>query len=475
MIFEINVKELVVSASVSRIVVSDSVNFWQAKVNLDSDFDGLNKKIVFYTDTVSKDVLIPESGIVTVPYEVLTPDSELRFTISGYKDDKVIHTKEMFSHVKIFSAGKFLGDNPEAYFPELWEQVMAKLNTQISADLTYNPESENPQSGIAVAEAIQPKIEWFKPNTIYKVGDIVVGDWYEEIGGPLYYYTVIAVCIKECMSDSSAGIINLSTDKSYWEVKFKFQSLISDKAVKDYDGNIIHTTYATKEETSALDNKINSLSSAGLKREVVDVLPDIAEADLNTVYMVGPNSDGTYEEKMVVKTKIGGIVMTDVPVKSLLMNNNDYTGERLGCICENAISKGYFENTDGSVTIKFYDTNYGQNINITFADYPIDIMGRVVTENDNYKFVIGYDGTQLNYICIYEHVRKWELIGSTSVDLTNYVTKEEMQNSMGDIETALDKLHEYAQKTYVTTETIGDIENALDEIIALQEAIINGE
>lgn len=217
-----------------------------------------------------------------------------------------------------------------------------------SIEQFYNPESENAQSGKAVSEAIKPKLEWFKSKTNYKIGDIVIGHWFEQLPSPLYYYTVIATCIKECTSDGDS-LINLSTDSSCWKVEFKFQSLMSDIAVRDYYGNIINDTYATKEE-------IKDLISGGLKREVVEALPTATSENTNIIYMV--------------------------------------------------------ENTS------------------TDAKNVYDEYISTTNEKGNYYF---------------------ELIGSTAVDLNGYITKDELDTS------------------------VGNIESALDAIIELQNSIIGGE
>ncbi len=140
MIFDINVNKLIVSCDLNRIIVSDSVGMWYAKINLDEDWDGMNCKILFYTKSAAKDVVITNEGVVTVPFEVLTPGAELKFTISGYSESgNQLHTKEMLSTIKIESAGKYMGDNPEAYTPELWEQVMALLNSGQSSNSIWKP------------------------------------------------------------------------------------------------------------------------------------------------------------------------------------------------------------------------------------------------------------------------------------------------------------------------------------------------
>lgn len=289
-----------------------------------------------------------------------------------------------------------------------------------TVDQSYNPESGNAQSGVAVAKAVQPKIEWFKPETSYKPDDIVIGNWYEEIGGPLNYYTVIAMCINYCTSDSDSSIINLSTDKSCWKVISEFQSLISDKAVKDYDGNIIHTTYATKET-------LNSLISAGLKREIIDNFPRFDDSDSSTIYMKKSDSsekNNYYDEYLIV-----GIESFDnIDVLSVrdLLSDTDVSDTEIDFVSM-SIDKIESDADYIDLYVSSYHNAFCSSYCIRIDSSNFALIELLIQDNAKYMtFDFHYKNNTLTNMRIYNI----ELIGSTAVDLENYVTKEDLSTKM---------------------------------------------
>jgi hypothetical protein len=52
-----------------------------------------------------------------------------------------------------------------------------------------------------------------------------------------------------------------------------------------------------------LNERVNALTSGGLTRSIVSELPDRLEANEQTIYMVGPKDDNTYDEYMYVASK----------------------------------------------------------------------------------------------------------------------------------------------------------------------------
>lgn len=128
-IIKVKVNKLIAEAITNRLVVSDSVGFVYADFDFDDEWEGLNKTATFYVGDTAKDVLLTENRC-EVPWELLTEGAELKITISGRKTDFVIITKEMSNGVTVWQAGKHQGTPPGAYTPELWEQVLAKLNTK---------------------------------------------------------------------------------------------------------------------------------------------------------------------------------------------------------------------------------------------------------------------------------------------------------------------------------------------------------
>ena len=134
-LLQLNINKQIIIPKINRDVVSDSVGFLYAKINLDEDWTGLKTKVVIYSENDSADILIPDNNLVEIPNNFLKEDTKLKFTISGYSDDgrKILHTKEMLSYVNVFPAGKYVGNNPESYQPELWEQAISQINIAVDA------------------------------------------------------------------------------------------------------------------------------------------------------------------------------------------------------------------------------------------------------------------------------------------------------------------------------------------------------
>lgn len=127
----------------------------------------------------------------------------------------------------------------------------------VEVDQTYNPESENAQSGKAVAEGIsketKDKISVWQPNTEYKVGDVVVANFRDsDLFDPEENLNrmVIAKCVRQHKSDSFFDLTNLEIETA-WEI------LQETYAYYDALGNRIHNTYATKNELNEVAESIS--------------------------------------------------------------------------------------------------------------------------------------------------------------------------------------------------------------------------
>ena len=127
---EIKIKELEVAVDVGRILVGDSVGFVTAAFSFDSEWDALSKTATFYTKDSSYDVVIPSLGEIEIPHQLLKSQNEIKITVSGYSDngEKIIHTAAMDAGIEVVAAGVYHGEPAESYTPELWEQVMARVD-----------------------------------------------------------------------------------------------------------------------------------------------------------------------------------------------------------------------------------------------------------------------------------------------------------------------------------------------------------
>lgn len=301
-------------------------------------------------------------------------------------------------------------------------------------DQTYNPESENPQSGKAVAEAVLSKIELWKPNTHYKVGDVVLGKWALDKG---YFFEadVLATCKKEHTTSLMGTYLN-AEDPTLWR---DIQELTVDKAVNaenDMFGNQISSTYATKEA-------LNNIISAGLKREIIeDFFPRFDDSDSNTIYMKKSDSgkvNNYYNEYLMIGLHSFDVI-SDISSICIMPNEIDVSDREIDFVGVSIDEVGrhsdYLDITVSGVNHASHKIRIGASND--------ELMQLIVNGEARYmSFDFVYKDNTLRDVRIYST----ELIGSTAVDLTDYVKKE----------------------------TLGDIEACLDEIIALQNSIIGGE
>lgn len=146
----------------------------------------------------------------------------------------------------------------------------------------------------------------------------------------------------------------------------KFQELSESKADKatTLEGYGIKDAYTKTQTDSAITTAIANADH--LKREIVESLPDVAEADEHTIYMVGTGSgseDSVYEEYMLINggfEKIGSseVDLTNYALKSYVDQAKSEAITSAGTQTDNKISAktGAIEGT-----IKDYIDNKGAN------------------------------------------------------------------------------------------------------------------
>lgn len=367
------------------------------------------------------------------------PSGRALAPIFNAKQDKLISGE----NIKTINGQSVLGEGDI--------EISGGTGGNITVDQTYNPESENPQSGKAVAPVFQKKVEVWLPNTEYKVNDTVLAFVREEVnygdGKPyIRIVTVGMVCLQNHVSPSDLEYPNEQENfNDYWSV-FPFDARSSER---DVNGNVIHRTYATKEEfnsnNAVLNNKINALISEKLSREIVYSLPNEYERDTNIIYMIQSNtasSNNVYEEYLVIEKEYRYCYVENVPAKVYTDDTfseeiTDYTA----IIDPSDLYVIYYDSVGKYMLLNQKD---GKAIVINGADIDdttkevLDSIHNVGGQAWKFHGNLYFNINMFEYIDITEFVRDLELIGSTEVDLSNYVTKEEL----GDIETALDEIIE---------------------------------
>lgn len=214
-LLELNVCKQTIIPNIHREVISDSVGFLYAKINLDKEWENLKTKIVIYSKDISADILIPENMLVEIPSNFLKSGTKLKFTISGYAENgnKILHTKEMLSSVDVLSAGKFVGDVPEQYQPSLWQQVIAEIDNISSIAIEVERRANNGEfNGKDGAPGANGKDgdqgDKGDKGDDYVLTDADKAEIAEKITGTIAYYSTLSGAI----ADVNADTIGTNTD-----------------------------------------------------------------------------------------------------------------------------------------------------------------------------------------------------------------------------------------------------------------------
>lgn len=163
-------------------VVADSVKFLTVRFEADSSWNGYTKRAVFTNaETGESFVVVLLDGnpfyigddTCFVPYEVIKAPG-FKISLCGNLEDSVITCDDAFIPVK--QSGASEGGEPAEPTPDEYAQIITIVNeakaiaqsvrddadngvfSKMNVDQSYNSESENAQSGKAVAEAIEQTV-----------------------------------------------------------------------------------------------------------------------------------------------------------------------------------------------------------------------------------------------------------------------------------------------------------------------------
>lgn len=182
---------------ISGDIISDSIKREKVKFDFTEEWEGFIKTAVFSygDDTVINIILNGENELCTAEDECYIPFEVLKspcFSISvfGLKGDIRLTTPKR--EVKVTKSGYELGDSPEMPTPDEYAQLTQMFNeikeiavsvrtdadnglfkgekgddATVTVDQTYTSTSENAQSGKAVAEALEEKIDEEDANNLF--------------------------------------------------------------------------------------------------------------------------------------------------------------------------------------------------------------------------------------------------------------------------------------------------------------------
>lgn len=129
-----------------------------------------------------------------------------------------------------------------------------------------NPEDEtdgaNKRYVDQIKEELAPKFQGhfkvWQPNTKYAIDDWVIANVKDEDWGEI-------TCVLKCEQTHTSSNNIEQNLYSYWEVSHltSLNSFYADKTSRDSEGNVIHETYATKEEIGNINEALEAVLNGG--------------------------------------------------------------------------------------------------------------------------------------------------------------------------------------------------------------------
>ena len=262
--------------------------------------------------------------VANVPNILLQNSWDMK--VYAYKDNHTV-TKERFKVRARTKPADYVYTETEVLSYETLEKRVEALEVggtggSIKVEQEYKPESPYAVSGAALAPELNKKLCYWQRGALYRVGDYVI-----RTGNDATY---IYSCNFEHVADEFFP--------DYWDSETSieaYHSEYADKALRDYNGNVITEHYATKKELGDVAAQLSS----GLKREIVTTLPSASQADENTIYMVSAEEaqpNNLFEEYLVINGAFELIGSTAVDLTDYV--TKDYFNDSLGDI-ENALNE----------------------------------------------------------------------------------------------------------------------------------------
>jgi len=103
---------------------SGSVNVYWTRFEFSPDWDGLSRTAVFKAGTVSRNVLLGDTGECAVPWEVLVrPNVQLQVGVFGTRGgEEVLPT--IWANLGTILEGAAAGEDVQPPTPDLWKQEL---------------------------------------------------------------------------------------------------------------------------------------------------------------------------------------------------------------------------------------------------------------------------------------------------------------------------------------------------------------
>ncbi len=119
-------------------VTSGSVNVCEARFEFSPEWDGLTRTATFRAGGESRSVLLDESGVCVVPWEVLTkPNVQLQAGVCGTRGGDIV-LPTVWADLGTIHPGSAVGEKAGPTTPDLWQQELAGKGDE----LRYTEEGE---------------------------------------------------------------------------------------------------------------------------------------------------------------------------------------------------------------------------------------------------------------------------------------------------------------------------------------------
>ena len=123
----INIREQTLTAVPDKPLVARSVGEVTCTVTLDDSWADYTVALIFASGKSQKSALMPDNGVLTVPWEVLDRPGYLWISAVGHAPGKRRPTAIMRQPLTLTANGRIEGGPPAEHTPALWEQVLAQL------------------------------------------------------------------------------------------------------------------------------------------------------------------------------------------------------------------------------------------------------------------------------------------------------------------------------------------------------------
>ena len=125
--FRFYAKKVVLETNQREVITSGSVNVYQCQFQFDSAWDGLEKTAVFHAGDETISVLLDESGICNIPWEVLQDAKRTLYVgVYGTKNGEIV-LPTIWASCGEIKQGVQTGNSTQPPTPSVYEQILSEI------------------------------------------------------------------------------------------------------------------------------------------------------------------------------------------------------------------------------------------------------------------------------------------------------------------------------------------------------------